>query len=269
MVPSLARWSVVGLGLWSLLGCTPRPVVRCQPTEPLKLAGAGCPEGMVGVAGGSFAMRNPKDAKTKDLVTVANFCMDRAEVTVNRYLACVHEGKCSAQHLDSSSADGKSFSFERRCNAPLSGQGNHPINCVSFEQAATFCDAADGRLPTEEEWEWAARGGACGRDYPWEPARWWESSTLEGRVCWLRNPGLDGTCAVGSFPAGDSPIGIHDLAGNVWEWTASKYDTEERVIRGGSWMLRDTSAVKASFRYGYAPAVQDSDLGFRCVRNIP
>jgi formylglycine-generating enzyme len=252
---------VVGLGMWTLLGCAPPTIVARDPPYP-PVDSTGCAEGMVAVAGGSFTMGHSKAA-----ATVASFCMDRSEVTVDLYMTCVKAGACSAEHINSYSADGRAFSDEYRCNASRPGQGNHPMNCVAWEQAVAFCEAQGNRLPTEEEWEWAARGGARGTTYPWGNHEEWNQR--DRRFCGLDVPNLDGTCAVGSFPSGDSPHGIHDLAGNVWEWTATNYDTRDRVIRGGSWMLRGLWFVSATFRYGYAPVVRASDLGFRCVRSRP
>jgi formylglycine-generating enzyme required for sulfatase activity len=225
---------------------------------PVSQGGGGCPEGMVALSGGSFRM-----GERHDEVSVASYCMDRSEVTVDRYGACVKAGRCSDQHLGEFSSDGSSFSAQPECNYGKGGRGNHPVNCVDWAQSATFCNAYGLRLPSEEEWEWAARGGARGTTYPWG------NSEPDFQLCWSGISKRGGTCAVGSAPAGDSPLGIHDLAGNVWEWTLIKYNPNTRVYRGGSWFDGDPASVRAAFRYGSAPAYRSFYQGFRCARNLP
>jgi sulfatase modifying factor 1 len=199
-----------------------------------------------------------------DDAEVADFCMDVTEVTEKEYAACVAGGQCSAEHLGEHTTDGKSFHRDARCNFASDGKGDHPINCVDWAQAATYCSAHHERLPTEEEWEWAARGGRRGWRHPWGESR------PDGQLCWSGVTERNGTCSVGSFPAGDSPEGIHDLAGNVWEWTSSKFvDTAAaRVIRGGSWGLLLQGYVSASDRVRAAPVVRRSNLGFRCAVSL-
>ena len=177
------------------------------------------------------------DEKPVHPVTVGGFYLDRMEVTVAAYTACVKEGTCSAEHLRQGSLDGTTFSPDSGCNYGVDGKGLHPINCVDWKQAEAYCKVAGKRLPTEEEWEYAARGGAAQRTYPWgvEPP--------SKQACW----GDPGTCEVGKFPDGDSHWGVHDLAGNVWEWTSSPYcvpypkagvctfANQSRLVRGGAW----------------------------------
>ncbi len=205
-----------------------------------------CPPGMAALPGGTFAM-----GERKDTVTVGGFCMDLTEVTADAYAACVRGGQCTADHLTGSNS-----------NYGVAARGKHPINYVDWGQSTTFCRAQGKRLPTEEEWEWAARGGAQGRTYPWgnEPA--------DSQLCWSGISKRTGTCAVGSFPGGDAPGGIHDLAGNVWEWTSSNFDDTPaaRVARGGCWYDDYGSSVRARLRSRSAPASRNGDLGFRCAR---
>ena len=238
----------------------PAAVVSRPPPQavPVAQGGGGCPEGMVAVSGGSFTMGDRKDQ-----VSVASYCMDRSEVTVDRYAACVKAGRCSDQHLGESSINGSSFEASDECNYRKGGRGNHPINCVDWGQSATFCSAYGLRLPSEEEWEWVARGGAPGTTYPWGNA------APESQLCWSGVSKRGGTCAVGSVSAGDSPLGIHDLGGNVWEWMYDKYDANARVYRGGSWRSHDPSNVRAAYRSGVRPAFRHGMVGLRCARNFP
>jgi formylglycine-generating enzyme required for sulfatase activity len=232
----------------------PRPPSQAVPVS----RGGGCPEGMVSVSGGSFVM-----GERNDQVSVASYCMDRSEVTVDRYAACVKAGRCSDQHIGEQSADGASFKASLRCNYWKGDGGNHPMNCVDWMQSATFCNASGQRLPSEEEWEWAARGGARGTMYPWG------NTVPDVHLCWSGVSKQDGTCAVGSAPLGDSPLGIHDLAGNVWEWSSSRNDANDLVVRGGGWYCDDASIVRAALRNGYARAARNDSLGFRCARDLP
>ncbi|MDC3953386.1 formylglycine-generating enzyme family protein [Polyangium jinanense] len=271
-----ASWLWVGLGFAGLFGCgTPgvRPAdpVVAEPTlparttkttEPVQPASddGGCPDGMVEVPGGKLRLR-----ASRDEVTLARFCMDRTEVTMGRYAACVKAGKCSDQHLDEFSAEGTFYSLDDACNYGEPGKEDHPMNCVDWNQAATFCKTYGHRLPSEEEWVWAARGGPRGTTYSWGEA---EPST---QLCWSGISKRDGTCPVGSFPADDSPEGIHDLAGNVCEWTASvfEYEPKERMLCGGAWSDNHWLGVRSASHEGEPPASRGSSRGFRCVHDLP
>jgi iron(II)-dependent oxidoreductase len=150
-----------------------------------------------------------------------------------------------------------------------------PVSCVSWYEADTFARWAGARLPTEEEWEYAARGS---RSLPYP----WGSESPEGRACHAMESW--GPVAAGRFPSGASPFGILDMAGNVWEWTSTPflpypgfeafpYDGyskdhmkgEHRVCRGGSWA---TSAriLRSSFRNWYVPSYRQGFLGLRLAR---
>ena len=181
-----------------------------------------------------------------ETVTVQPFALDVTEVTADGYAACVRAGACTADGLEGEEA-----------TYGVAGKGAHPINYVDWNQATAYCRWAGERLPTEEEWEWAARGQGRGTTYPWGYV------APGSRACWNRQ---DGTCAVGSYLTGDAPGGIHDLAGNVSEWTASNYDAYARVTRGGGGGFPAASPLRAADRHGQAPASRGLDLGFRCAR---
>jgi formylglycine-generating enzyme required for sulfatase activity len=147
------------------------------------------------------------------------------------------------------------------CNAGSPARLDHPINCVTWHEAAAYCSENGKRLPTEEEWEWAARGQSAGQPYAWG------SAAPDTQLCWSGKLSRLGTCAVGTFPSGDAPGGIHDLAGNVWEWTASEMDPGRRVYRGGAWNSKNPSVVRSSYRGMDPDAVRSASIGFRCAKS--
>jgi len=193
-------------------------------------------------------------------VTVQPFSLDATEVTVDAYAACVQSGQCTADHLGETTMNGIAFFASPLCNYGVSGRGNHPVNCVDWGQAATYCHAQGKRLPTQEEWEWAARGGAEGRTYPWGNA------APDFQPCWSGITKRASTCPVGSNSSGDAPGGIHDLAGNVWEWTSSNMGPDNRVIRGGAWTNTDAQGLTVANTNGAHPPWHTEALGMRCAR---
>lgn len=249
--PSVPTPAGAGLGTGSTGGTS--GATASQPPQPTGIpvaSGGGlCPQGMALIPLGSFSM-----GERKDRVKVNRFCMDVSEVTAEAYASCARVGQCSTEGL----ACGPAATFN------VAGKGEHPINCVDWSQASTYCQAQGKRLPTEEEWEWAARGGTQGKKYPWgniEPS---------SQTCWSGMGQLSGTCPVGSFPPGANPQGVLDLSGNVWEWTSSKKDeaSAERVARGGAWSSSASSYLRAAERYWTSPLYRFIYIGFRCVRSV-
>lgn len=225
----------------------PSPVAILVPRTP-------CPVGMVLIPAGSFTTH-----ETRSAVSVGDFCLDVHEVTVADYGKCVDSYACSVAHL--TRMTGIEETADSACNATRADRQDHPINCVDWFQAAHFCAAVDKRLPTDEEWEWAARGGINGWAYPWG------NVLSEGHACWSDDVVRSTTCSVAMFPAGDNPSGVHDLAGNVLEWTASSYNGNQalRSIRGGGWLNPLPEQLTAGIRYGYQPTDRRGLLGFRCA----
>jgi len=203
-----------------------------------------CPTGMAWLPSGSFKM-----GQRGDTPPVASYCLDVNEVRVDTYAACVRGGKCSEAQTGGN------------CNGDQPERAKHPVNCVDWNQASSYCAAVGKRLPTEEEWEWAARGAANGTTYPWGNA------PPRSQLCWSGLTKRDSTCAVGSFPGGASPQGLQDLAGNVWEWTSTT-DGANRILRGGCWSYDNPDDFAAANRsYGYFPTKQSICIGFRCAKN--
>ena len=154
----------------------------------------------------------------------------------------------------------------------IDGRGDHPVMQISARDADVFCAHYGMRLPREMEWEYAARG-TDGRRYPWG-----NSGPVAGDGTRRANFGTVKCCAaddadgflktspVGSFPRGRSPFGLHDMAGNVWEWTSSRFPGQpsDRVLRGGGWG-NNPYCLRTSYRHGNPPEISLDMVGFRCA----
>lgn len=214
---------------------------------------------MITVAGGSLttAARDAGlPASPPRRVEVDAFDLDAVEVTTAAYAVCVTGGGCEKP----GSGDA--------CNWGVSGRERHPINCVNWSQATAYCAWAGKRLPTEDEWEFAARGTAS-RTFPWG-----DVGPGKTAACWAADtPRPAATCEVGTHEADRTPEGVRDLAGNVGEWTSSGGRDPSgagasglRVVRGGSWGDGQTGDLLGARREGYPPSVQSRELGFRCAK---
>lgn len=133
-------------------------------------------------------------------------CVERTEVTVASFEPCVSAGKCKAP---------RGVTEHFRCNRGDKARQNHPINCIDQATAAAYCSWRARRLPTDEEWTWAAHGGPRRLKYPWG------TDPLHERVCYRAHRTGEGSCEVGTYPSGKSVDGIDDLMGNMGEWSAT------------------------------------------------
>ncbi len=217
---------------------------------------------MITITGETFTMGSKKGSADESplQVSVAAFEMDASEVSTSFYLTCVEAGACQP----TATLPG--------CNASDPAKRDHPINCVGYADAKAYCEWVERRLPSESEWELAARGKK-GRRYPWGAA------APAAQLCWKRAPGDTGpvgTCALGSFREGNTPEGLEDMAGNVWEWTTSRYcpyahpncTDERRVARGGSWASGNPDLVAPTVRNEAFETDRAASMGFRCVRTL-
>ena len=229
-------------------------------------------------------------------------------MTVAQYKECSDHGGCrraGKENVWPGINDAQRKIYDPLCNiADPVGKAKHPINCIDWEQAREACEARGGRLPTEAEWEFAARG-PDGRIYPWgdePPSAQLLNACGKECVAWQKkhhdpdnapalmydeDDGFPNTAPVGSFPRGKSRYGLQDVVGNVWEWVADYYADydkttatstvtdpkgpaagTDRVIRGGAWNGAQPSWVRPSFRFHVAPSARSYGFGFRCAKSL-
>jgi len=185
----------------------------------------------------------------KRRLSLPAFYMDKYEVTTSRYATFIH-------------ATGRQDPSLWESMVPVK-YGDRPVIGVTWHDADAYCRWAGKRLPTEQEWEKAARG-TDGRTYPWG-----DDEPTNRHANFDRGYDFDYAilATVGSLEAGQSPYGIHDLAGNVWEWTSSDYDGSNKVLRGGSWG-DDAYDLRSPDRAKYSPSDWYDDIGFRCLQGV-
>ncbi len=226
---------------------------------------AGCAAGpdvdWVKIPGGRFHMGaddGPADSKPRHLVEVRPFQLARTLTTKSQYARCVKAGRCEAPG----------------CQWPVAnGAENHPVVCVSWDDARRYAEWAGGRLPSEAEWEYAARGAGEEWTFPWGEA----APTCElARVSGCGGHGAAPVCAT---PKGNTVLGLCDMAGEVWQWTADGYHrsyegapadgsawqdpySKARVNRGGSWDYHER-VIRSYDRNQTEGSARSDDLGFR------
>lgn len=241
------------------------------------------PPGMVLVTSGAFTMGlEGIPGLVPHRVTLTRpFFIDVTETTVRQYAECVQAGKCTPSELHGREMDDETRSrFERLCHvANDPDKQEHPVNCVDRHQAATYCAFRDKRLPTEAEWEYAARG-SDGRVYPWgnEPPNHCDMAVLSG-ICEAK---LAARPVASRSPSSASPWGALDMSGNIWEWVEDTWDERAYargdvqdpvvkgagaygILRGGSWDFAPKRGTVA-YRLRFRAREGNVSTGFRCVR---
>ena len=241
---------------------------------------------LVDIPGGQLAMGDAAGEADEAPRTVAidPLRIMRHEVT-NREFAAFYETYAAAGHRTDPERAGAGWVWTRRWRSvkgadwrhpfgpesSIAGRGDHPVVQVSARDAAAFCAFHGLRLPTEAEWEFAARGPEW-RRYPWGDASPEEGGRRRanfGTVACCAADDADGffeTAPVGRFPSGASPFGVMDMAGNVWEWTASRLaGAPDRVIlKGGGWG-NDPYCLRIGYRHTNPPDIGLDMVGFRCA----
>jgi len=262
----------VFVGQWILSPISSPIILRNPSTLSEGITPDPAPAPMMLVPAGEFVMgahqeyeMAEKDERTTHTVYLSAFSIDQYEVTTARYAKFIQETKRPAPKYWSEEA--------------LKQHERKPVVGVDWNDAAAYCAWVEKRLPTGAEWEKAARG-TDQRLYPWgseEPSRQWANFD---HCC---EKGYEALTEVGSFEQGKSPYGVYDMAGNVWEWVADRYDEgsygtnpernptgrssgEKRMVRGGAW--DSTSAyVRSSYRLGLSPTFRLDNIGFRCAKD--
>ena len=279
---SLSYSLCIGVIAGALLGCT-LDHLRTPPVAP---------SGMVEIPAGYFLMGSAAqdgvpgieiglDEMPQRRVFVRGFYTDRYEVTNDQYYEFV---KATDGYIPATWDAGQHPSDALwPYGTPPPGEGQHPVTDTDWYDAEAYCQWAGKRLPTEAEWEKAARG-TDGRVWPW-------GNTFDSSKANTLKNGDHWSHPVGSHPEGVSPYGVHDMSGNVWEWTASwyqpyvgntlkrsAYGEQYRVLRGGSFLTPVQPFSRTAHRFApklIPEAERDIhwhtgfDVGFRCAQDLP
>ena len=201
-------------------------------------------------------------------VSLSDYCLDEHEVTVEQYVECIAAGVCSAPQVPTDTPR-----TDIACNYQVPSREEHPVNCVTWQQADTYCLYRGKQLPSEAQWEYAARGGARNLDYPWGNA-----FPTEAVACWDSEHNRKSTCSVGQYAA--TSFGLRDMAGNVDEWVGAWYAPypsspakdlvgtargTERISRGGAWLVADPTLLRGIARIPRPPEHHGDSVGIRCA----
>lgn len=233
----------------------------------------GEPNEMIEIPAGPFIMGSDyrlPDEGPKHRVALPRYFIDRYEVTNLQYKRFIH----ASNHRSPSHFRNRSFPVKK---------ADHPVTFVTWYDAKNYCEWAEKRLPTEQEWEKAGRS-SDGRMFPWGSE--FDIKLANTPVRWAALKLKGDTTPVGAFEEGVSPYGVYDMSGNVWEWTASwykpypgnqhpteNYGEKYRSLKGGSWW--DCSFYKCGIsaplfnRSFFHPRTKNASFGFRCAKDTP
>jgi len=241
----------------------PRPTATPAPEATNTVESKPLTE-LVEIPGGVFTMGRDDGADDEGPaheVDLPTFYIEIFEVTNAQFAAFVNDTNYVTDAEQTGSTGWRGYYIQ--------GKDNQPAVKVSWNDATAYCDWADRRLPTEAEWEKAARG-PDGNLYPW--GNNWNADNAN-----VKESGFRGTTQVGSFAAGASPYGVFDMGGNVWEWTADWYQPypgntvpddfygeKFRVVRGGGWFDEPDQVLTVN-RSSTSPKAANDDIGFRCA----
>jgi formylglycine-generating enzyme required for sulfatase activity len=226
---------------------------------------------MVTVPQGAFTMGfnetdTDPDYEPEHSVTLKEFLIDKTEVTVAQYKACVDCGVCKLPLRDGSHTGREPYYGDPKYN-------DYPVIYVTWNDAKAYCEVIGKRLPTEAEWEKAARGTTKSA-YPWGDDPPSKNHANFGML-------VNDTAKVTDYDQGKSSLGVLNLAGNVWEWVADSYDAKyyaaspatdppgpaeklAKVVRGGGFISSHTQ-IRSFVRETYAESAAMSFIGFRCA----
>jgi formylglycine-generating enzyme required for sulfatase activity len=230
---------------------------------------------MVPVPGGSFLMGSDEngDSSPSHSVTLSMYKIDKYEVTYAQYDSCVKKGICTKPHYD----DGKCYIWTnsgiKKATVPLKYRSpDYPVVCVTWHQARQYCRYKGKRLPTEAEWEYAALAGTQNKYSTGNSA---QPNSSIGKLEEKKSPSKTGSCLPNDW-------GIHDMTGNVWEWTKDRYEKDYyevsdtlnpqgpkvgrfRVIRGGGWYSTEKQ-LEVKYRQWFTPEAGEVSIGIRCAK---
>ena len=267
---------------FAAFGCGSAATPTTPESTPADVSADGLPSGATGgmvlIPAGSFKMgcvpgdsscdsrENPQHSVTLDA-----FYMDVYEVTVAKYKTCVDAGNCTAPPVND------------LCSWQQAGREQDPADCLGWNDADAYCKWVGGRLPTEAEWEKAARGGQEGNLYPWGNELPTCTPGQKNTAVFDHGCGKKGTWAVGSH-SGKNGYGLYDVAGNANEWVMdwfgdSYYSSSpqsnppgpgsgpDRIVRGSNFTPQDSTALRVSHRLKVTDTGKFAGTGFRCSRS--